>query len=46
MELLIQFLDELEDWLLVISRIWQTIAWRLAGVLSLLMVTVIATLPV
>ena len=46
MELLIQFLDELEDWLLVISRIWQAIAWRIAGVLSLLMVTVIATLPV
>ena len=41
-----QILDELEDWLMVIGRIWQTIAWRIAGVLSLLMVTVIAALPV
>jgi hypothetical protein len=46
MELLIQFLDELEDWLLVISHVWQTIAWRIAGALSLLMVTVIAAFPV
>lgn len=46
MELVIQILDELEDWLMVIGRIWQTIAWRIAGVLSLLMVTVIAALPV
>jgi hypothetical protein len=45
-ELVIQILDELEDWLMVIGRIWQTIAWRIAGVLSLLMVTVIAALPV
>lgn len=46
MEWVIQILDELEDWLMVIGRIWQTIAWRIAGVLSLLMVTVIAALPV
>jgi len=46
MELVIQILDELEDWLFVISRVWQTIVWRIAGVLSLLMVTVIASLPV
>ena len=46
MELVIQFLDELEDWLLVLRRTWQAIAWRIAGILSFLMATVIAVVLV
>ncbi len=45
MELAIQFLDEIEDLVLIAGRIWQTIAWKIAGLLGVLVVSLLAALP-
>lgn len=46
MELVIQLLDEIEEWLIVAGHVWQAVAWRLAGLASLVALSLIVLLPV